>query len=46
MLPDHIALMPMPDSPGEAKLLVLLLDLRLRPKIAPAEREKIRPDEG
>lgn len=45
VLPDHIAPIPAPDSPGEAKLLVLL-DLGLRPKIVPAEREKIQPDEG
>jgi len=36
----------MPDSPREAELLVLLLEAGLYPKIAPAEPEKIRPDEG
>ena len=45
VLPDHIAPMPAPDSPGEAKLLVLLLDLGLRPKIVPAQSEKTRPDQ-
>jgi len=36
----------MPESAREAEMLLLLLDLGLRPKIAPAEPEKICPDQG
>ena len=46
VLPGHIAPIPIPDSPREAELLVLLLEAGLYPKIAPAEPEETRPDEG
>jgi hypothetical protein len=46
VLPDRIAPIPMPDTPREAELIVLLLEAGLYPKIAPAQSEKIRPDEG
>jgi len=52
VLPGHVSPIPMPDSPREAELLVLLLEVGLYPKaglypkIDPAEPEKIRPDEG
>jgi hypothetical protein len=46
VLPDHVAPIPMPDSPREAEMLLLLLDMGLYPKIASAEPEKIRPGEG
>jgi len=46
VLPDHVAPMPMPDSPREAEMLLILLDMGLYPKIAPAKSEKIPPDEG
>ena len=46
VLPDHIAPIPMPDSPREAELLVLLMDMGLYPRLAPAQDEKGRHDEG
>jgi len=46
VLPDHVGPIPMPDSPREAEMLLLLLEAGLYPKIAPAKSEKIRPDEG
>ncbi len=46
VLPDRIAPIPMPDSPREAELLVLLLEAGLYPKIDPAGPEKIQSDEG
>jgi hypothetical protein len=42
VLPDHVAPIPMPDSPREAEMLLLLLDMGLYPKIASAEPEKMR----
>lgn len=42
VLPDHVASMPMPDSPREAELLVLLLEMGLYPQIVPAKNETIR----
>jgi hypothetical protein len=38
--------MPAPNSPREAEMLLILLEAGLYPKIAPAQSEKIRPDEG
>ena len=38
--------MPMPDSPREAEVLLLLLEAGLYPKIVPREPEKIRLDQG
>ncbi len=46
VLPGHVSPIPMPDTPREAELLVLLLEAGLYPKIDPAEPEKTRPDEG
>jgi hypothetical protein len=46
VLPGHIAPIPMPDSPREAELLVLLLEAGLYPKIAPVQSEEARPDQG
>ena len=45
-LPDGVDPIPMPDSPREAEMLLILLDMGLYPKIAPREPEKIRSDEG
>lgn len=36
MLPEHVDPIPIPDTPREAELLVLLLDVGLYPKIVPA----------
>jgi hypothetical protein len=36
----------MPDSPREAELLVLLLEMGFYPQTVPVQSEKIRPDEG
>jgi hypothetical protein len=46
VLPGHVSPIPMPDSPREAELLVLLLEAGLYPKIDPARSEEIRTDEG
>ena len=46
VLPEHIDPIPMPESPCEVELLLLLLKAGLYPKIVPAEPEKIRPDQG
>jgi hypothetical protein len=46
VLPDRIDPMPMPDSQREAEMLLLLLEMGLYPKIAPAQSEKICPDQG
>ncbi|MCS3651841.1 hypothetical protein GGQ11_002897 [Salinibacter ruber] len=46
VLPDHVGPIPMPDSPREAELLVLLLEAGLYPKVDPAGPEKIQSDEG
>ena len=46
VLPGHVAPMPIPDSPREAEILLLLLEAGLYPKTVPAEPEKIRTDEG
>jgi len=46
VLPGHVDPIPMPDSPREAIMLLLLLEAGLYPKIVPAEPEKTRPDEG
>lgn len=45
VLPDHIAPMPVPDSPCEAEMLLILLEAGLCPKIVPAERKKMDADE-
>jgi hypothetical protein len=45
VLPDHLAPIPMPDTPREAEMLLILLEAGLYPKIASAEPEKIQPDE-
>jgi hypothetical protein len=36
-LPKHVDPIPMPDSPREAEMLVLLLDAGVYPKTLPAE---------
>ena len=46
VLPGHIAPIPAPDSPREAEMLLLLLEMGLYPKIVPAQSEKTRPDDG
>jgi hypothetical protein len=46
VLPDRIDPIPMPDTPREAEMLLLLLDMGFYPQIVPALSEKIRPDEG
>lgn len=45
-LPLHVDPIPMPESTEEAELLLLLLEAGLYPKVAPAQSEKIRPDQG
>jgi len=46
VLPDHVDLLPTPGSPREAEILLLLLEMGLYLKCAPAEGEKVQPDEG
>jgi hypothetical protein len=46
VLPDHLAPIPMPDSPREAEMLLILLEAGLYPKIVPAQSEKIKPGQG
>ena len=46
VLPNHVDVIPMPDSPHEADILLLLLEMGLYPKIVPAQSEKTRPDDG
>ena len=46
VLPDGVDPIPMPGSPREAEMLLILLDMGLYPKIVPAKSEKERPDEG
>jgi len=49
-LPDGVDPIPMPGSPRETEMLLILLDMGLYPKIVPAKSEakseKERPGEG
>ncbi|MCS3635911.1 hypothetical protein GGP57_003256 [Salinibacter ruber] len=46
VLPNHIAPMPAPDSPREAEILLLLLEMGFYPKIVPVQSGEARPGEG